>query len=179
MGRYQKLLPSRRPPLLTTTKITTMPSAAELAKQLEAMQAMLAEALRVEAEEKRKAEEEARRKAEEEKKCREEEERRRAEEEARRKAEEEEAKRREEEELKRKEEEGRRALEQKRKEMEAKRALEQAAAGGRLGMMPAVADFEQGSSRSAPRRQVSVDVPLKNPCWRCKKSGANCVRVKE
>ena len=81
--------------------------------------------------------------------------------------------------MKRKEEEGRRALEQKRKEMEAKRVLEQAAAGGRLGMMPAAAEFEQGSSRSAPRSQMSVEVPLKNPCWRCKKSGANCVRVKE
>ena len=81
--------------------------------------------------------------------------------------------------MRRKEEEGRKAFEQKRKEMEAKKALEQAAAGGRLGMMPAATEFEQGSSRSAPRRQVSVDVPLKNPCWRCKKSGANCVRVKE
>ena len=81
--------------------------------------------------------------------------------------------------MRRKEEEGWRAFEQKRKEMEAKKALEQAAAGGRLGMMPAAAEFEQGSSRLAPRSQVSVEVLLKNPCWRCKKSGADCVRVKE
>ena len=81
--------------------------------------------------------------------------------------------------MRRKEEEGRKAFEQKRKEMEAKKALEQAAAGGRLGMMPAASEFEQGSSRSAPRCQMLVEIPLKNPCWRCKKSGANCVRVKE
>ena len=81
--------------------------------------------------------------------------------------------------MRRKEEEGRKVFEQKRKEMEAKKALEQAAAGGRLGMMPAVAEFEQGSSRSAPRSQVSVEMPTKNPCWHCKKSGANCIRVKE
>ena len=50
--------------------------------------------------------------------------------------------------MRRKEEEGRRALEQARKEMEAKKALEQAAAGGRLGMMPAA--VEAGTSRMVP-----------------------------
>ena len=82
--------------------------------------------------------------------------------------------------MRRKEEEGRKAFEQKRKEMEAKKALEQAVASGRLGMMPAATEFVQGSSWSAPRSQVSVEMaPTKNPCWCCKKSGANCIRVKE
>ena len=83
--------------------------------------------------------------------------------------------------MKRKEEEDQKAFEQKRKEMEAKKALEKAAASGRLGMMPAaVAEFVQGSSWLVPRSQVSVEMaPTKNPCWCCKKSGANCIRVKE
>ena len=69
MGRHQNFFyPLITLTLLTTTKTIKMPSAAEIAKQLEAMQALLAEALRVEAEEKRKAEEEARKKAEEERK---------------------------------------------------------------------------------------------------------------
>ena len=54
MGRYQKLLPSHRPHLLTTTKTIKMPSAAKIQKQMEVMQALLVEALRVEAEEKRR-----------------------------------------------------------------------------------------------------------------------------
>ena len=64
--------------------------------------------------------------------------------------------------------------------MEAKKALEQAVASGRLGMMPAAIEFVQGLSRSAPKSQVLVEMaPTKNPCWCCKKSGANCIRVKE
>ena len=81
-------------------------------------------------------------------------------------------------------EEGQLVYEEKRKVMEAvveaRRVLEVVAAGRRLGMMPVAAEFVKGSSWSVPKKQMSVEIrPKKNPCWHCKKAGADCIWVTE